>query len=143
MMKKFIIFVFIITVTNVQAKSSIEEIMNGYIDEISIKNKNIERINTYLIQAKDEEESKNLICERRKAVRSYISTLNKIINSKELNMKSEIEDSNEIKESLIQNKNEYLIALAEEDQNLQQSMVGEGNSTEGFEMMTLDHLCQD
>ncbi|MCO8055167.1 hypothetical protein [Acinetobacter towneri] len=143
MMKKIIIFLFIITVTNVQAKSSIEEKMNGYIDEISIKNKNIERINTNLIQAKDAEGSKKLICERRIAVRSYISTLNKIINSEELNMKSEIEDANEIKESLIQNKNEYLIALAEEDQKLQQSMVGEGNNTEGFEMMTLDQLCQD
>ena len=143
MMKKIIIFLFIITVTNVQAKSSIEEKMNGYIDEISIKNKNIERINTNLIQAKDAEGSKKLICERRIAVRSYISTLNKIINSEELNMKSEIEDANEIKESLIQNKNEYLIDLDKEDQKLQQSMVGEGNNTEGLEMMTLDQLCQD
>lgn len=146
-MKKILIFASLVFLNiTTQAQENIDEVMESYVNEIIFKQERINEINNEILKLagrqkdpKIQEQWKTLNCQRRASIRDYIQTLNQVSKSKEI---SSIEDSEEMKETINQMKNKYLIEMAQEDEMLQQSMVGQENNTSGFEGLTIDWLCK-
>ena len=147
-MRKLLIItcLFFINVTNAQTEVNIDEVIAPYLEEMTHKYERIAYVNKEILKLEGKQNDheaiehwKKLTCQRREAIRSYIQILNKISNSPEVNTS---EASSAIKNMFQMTKNRYLIEIAQEDEMFQQSMVGEGNNTEGFEVMTIDFICQ-
>lgn len=130
-------------IPNVKVEANVLDIVEAYRDQINYKEEKIQSLDSKILALTLKPENmeiwKELSCERRKAMRSYIHSANKILESKELKS-PELKNAEEIKSYLVDSKNYYLLFIAEEDQVLQSSAFG--RNTIGFETFTLDNLCQ-
>lgn len=148
-MKK-LIFLIGLSISNIsnaqylQNQTSVNEIMEAYLFELEHKAEVMEEINQKMNnlngkqnEPKAMEEFSKLMCDRRQAMRSYIYSLNKILDSKEIEA---IEDSKETKELLEGFKTNYLMTIYKEDEMLQRGVFG--RNTKGIENYTYDRLCQ-
>lgn len=128
---------------NLQNQTSVDEIMEAYLFELEHKVEVMDKINEKInsLNGRENEEKartefSKLMCERRQAMRSYIYSLNKVLDSKEIEA---IEDSKEVREVLEGFKNEHLITIYKEDEMLQRGLFG--RNTTGIENYTYDKLC--
>lgn len=144
-MKKliFLISLCICNISNAQNQTSVDEIMEAYLFELKYKVEVMDQINEKMnsLSGKANEqkarvEFSKLMCERRQAMRSYIYSLNKVLDSKEIKA---IEDSKEVKDTLEKQKENYLITIYKEDETLQRGVFG--RNTKGIESYTYDKLC--
>ena len=118
--------------------------MEAYIFELNHKVEAMDEINEKMTNLEGKsnqpealDEFNKLMCLRREAMRAYIYTLNKILDSKEIEA---IEDSKELKESLEKYKTGNLITIYKEDEQLQRMVFG--RNTKGIETYTYDKLCR-
>ena len=87
-------------IPNVQVEANVLDIVEAYRDQINYKEEKIQSLDSKILALTLKPENmeiwKELSCERRKAMRSYIHSANKILESKELKS-PELKNAEEIK----------------------------------------------
>ena len=87
-------------IPNVKVEANVLDIVEAYRDQINYKEEKIQSLDSKILALTLKPENmeiwKELSCERRKAMRSYIHSANKILESKELKS-PELKNAEEIK----------------------------------------------